>query len=464
MIKYKSIDDYIATFPEHIQEILEELRAAIQKAAPSASETISYQIPTFTLNGNLVHFAAYKNHIGFYPTSSGILAFKKELSIYEGSKGAVRFPLDKPLPLKLISKIVKFRIKENLRKKERKAAKKKSSVIPKNLKIKKTSLSLLFLITSLLFSGPVNSQEKKASITLQNYKSFENAYKLENDSLELVVVTDIGPRILYFGLKKGENLFHEIGYTKEQLKENKWRNYGGHRLWIAPEDKIITYQPDNFPASAIIKEQKLKITQKEDPITKTVKEIEIRLHPSKPYAEITHKITNNGDKDFELSAWALSVLKQGGRAILPLGKKGTHPEDLLPNYSINLWPYTKLGDPCWKIDSDYIQLNTKEKCDFPQKIGSSGTGGWIAYEINSVIFFKSYQYYGDSAYPDKNSSAEIFSNGKFIELETLSPLKVLKPKESLEHVEYWAILNAKDFKTAEPKILKLKQKMIDSFK
>lgn len=110
----KDIDAYIASFPEDVRAILEKVRATIRKAAPGAEETISYRIPTFTLNGNLVHFAAFKNHIGFYPGPTGIEAFKEDLSAYEGAKGSVRFPLDKPIPLGLISKIVKFRVKESL--------------------------------------------------------------------------------------------------------------------------------------------------------------------------------------------------------------------------------------------------------------------------------------------------------------------------------------------------------------
>jgi uncharacterized protein YdhG (YjbR/CyaY superfamily) len=109
-VGFVSIDEYIATFPEEIQKILEVLRATIKAAAPDAEEKISYQMPTFALKGNLVHFAAWKNHIGFYPTSSGTQAFRHELSIYEGAKGSVKFPIDKPLPLELISKIVKFRL------------------------------------------------------------------------------------------------------------------------------------------------------------------------------------------------------------------------------------------------------------------------------------------------------------------------------------------------------------------
>ena len=110
----KDIDAYIASYPKDIQEILEKVRMTIRENAPGADEKISYGIPTFYLKGNLVHFAAYKRHIGFYPTPSGIEKFKKELSVYKGAKGSVQFPLDKPIPYDLISEIVRFRVKENL--------------------------------------------------------------------------------------------------------------------------------------------------------------------------------------------------------------------------------------------------------------------------------------------------------------------------------------------------------------
>lgn len=113
----ETIDEYIASFPKNVQEILEEIRQAIRESAPNAEETISYQIPAFRLNGVLVYFAAFKNHIGFYPTSSGVTAFKKELSQYKVSKGTIRFPMDKPIPFDLIKKIVKYRVRENLAKK-----------------------------------------------------------------------------------------------------------------------------------------------------------------------------------------------------------------------------------------------------------------------------------------------------------------------------------------------------------
>lgn len=119
-IMANDVDTYIASFPEGIQNLLEQIRTRIRQTAPEAKETISYGMPTYVLNGNLVHFAAFKNHIGFYPSPSGIEQFKEELSAYKGAKGSVQFPLDKPMPLDLITKIVKFRVKENMEKDSKK--------------------------------------------------------------------------------------------------------------------------------------------------------------------------------------------------------------------------------------------------------------------------------------------------------------------------------------------------------
>lgn len=114
----KNIDEYISGFPEDVQKKLTQVRKTIKDAAPAAEEKISYAIPTFTLNGNLVHFAAFKNHIGFYPGPAGIEEFSEGLSTYKQAKGSVQFPLDKPIPLEIIKRIVKFRVKKNLEKKK----------------------------------------------------------------------------------------------------------------------------------------------------------------------------------------------------------------------------------------------------------------------------------------------------------------------------------------------------------
>jgi uncharacterized protein YdhG (YjbR/CyaY superfamily) len=125
MEQFANIDEYIATFPESTQQLLQQIRAAISKAAPKAEEAISYAMPTFKLHGNLVHFAGYKHHIGFYPGAGGIAAFKDEINKYKNAKGSVQFPLDKPLPLALVTKITKYRAKQNMEKAALKAGKKR---------------------------------------------------------------------------------------------------------------------------------------------------------------------------------------------------------------------------------------------------------------------------------------------------------------------------------------------------
>ncbi|RKP46264.1 hypothetical protein D7Z26_24600 [Cohnella endophytica] len=124
-ITYESIDEYISTFAPEVQAILQTLREAIKESAPDAKEKISYQMPTFELHGNLVHFAAFKKHIGFYPGASGIDEFKEEAKEFHKSKGTLQFPFDKPLPYDLISRIVKYRTARNIEKFESKSKKKK---------------------------------------------------------------------------------------------------------------------------------------------------------------------------------------------------------------------------------------------------------------------------------------------------------------------------------------------------
>ena len=124
-VKFNSIDEYIGLFPSEVQDILTTLRKVIKEAAPEATEKISYQMPTFAMHGNLVHFAAYKKHIGFYPAASGVAAYTDKLVEYKTSKGAIQFPIDKPLPYELIREIVQFRVDENLKRAGDKLEKKK---------------------------------------------------------------------------------------------------------------------------------------------------------------------------------------------------------------------------------------------------------------------------------------------------------------------------------------------------
>ena len=138
--KFKDVDSYIATFPKDVQATLEQVRNVIKSSAPKAEEVISYNMPAYKYLGLLVYFAGYKQHIGFYPTASGITAFKNELSNYKNAKGSVQFPLDKPMPLALIKKMVKHRVKENQEKEKRKTKKQLKNVIQKKINVNKKAI------------------------------------------------------------------------------------------------------------------------------------------------------------------------------------------------------------------------------------------------------------------------------------------------------------------------------------
>ncbi len=138
--KFKDVDSYIATFPKDVQATLEQVRNVIKSSVPKAEEVISYNMPAYKYLGLLVYFAGYKQHIGFYPTASGITVFKNELSNYKNAKGSVQFPLDKPMPLALIKKMVKHRVKENQEKEKRKTKKQLKNVIQKKINVNKKSI------------------------------------------------------------------------------------------------------------------------------------------------------------------------------------------------------------------------------------------------------------------------------------------------------------------------------------
>lgn len=180
------MDEYIAGFPKDVQKLLQQMRKTIKKAAPQAEETINYGIPTFTLNGNLVHFAAFKNHIGFYPAPSGIEAFKKELSAYAGAKGSVQFPMYDPLPLELVARIVEFRVAENLQKAENKKGKAPAKATDiSNKKPGKQEKSFQDDFLSILAAPARRALENKNIRTLKQLAAFSEA--------EVLLLHGMGP-------------------------------------------------------------------------------------------------------------------------------------------------------------------------------------------------------------------------------------------------------------------------------
>jgi hypothetical protein len=274
------------------------------------------------------------------------------------------------------------------------------------------------------------------------YQGWPNCYRLTNPIVELIVTGDVGPRIIRFGFIGEENEFKEFESTLGATGGDDFRLYGGHRLWHAPEVLQRTYQPDNATVSVAEQADGLIVTQRVEPTTGIEKQIDIRLDPALARAQIVHTLTNRGLWPVELAPWALTMMAPGGVGIIPLPPYGAQAQNLLPVSSIAYWPYTNLADPRYQWGSRYVMLRQDQSAERPQKIGLHSTSGWLAYARHNHVFVKGFdaQPTPPQRYPDFGSTVEMFTDAAMLELETLGPLVVLAPGDSVRHAESWALL------------------------
>jgi len=271
------------------------------------------------------------------------------------------------------------------------------------------------------------------------YGGWENCYRLANDQIELIVTGDVGPRIIRFGFIGKENMFKEFPDQLGRTESDEWLNFGGHRLWHAPEALPRTYFPDLEPVLIQETEGGLVATQKPEPTTGLQKQIEVILSPDKPEVQVKHKLINHNLWAVETAPWALSVMAPGGTAILPLPPRGTHPECLLPTSILCIWPYTNLSDPRWILGERYFLLNQDPKNALPQKLGIFASDGWAGYANFNCLFVKQVPIQLDGIYPDMGVNLEIFTNDEFLEVESLGPIDSIPPKGQIDHLEHWTL-------------------------
>ncbi len=270
-----------------------------------------------------------------------------------------------------------------------------------------------------------------------SYKGWENCYKLSNDIVDLIITGDVGPRVIRFGFVGDVNEFKEYEDMVGKVGGDDWRIYGGHRLWHGPEEKPRTYFPDNFPVIVEESEEFVKVIQPIEPTTGIQKEMDIYLAPDKPEVKIVHRLRNENLWSIELAAWALSVMRPGGKAIIPFPPRGTHEENLLPTNTVTMWAYTNFSDPRWLFMEKYLILKQDPQKIAPQKAGLMCKAGWCAYWNDKHLFVKQFEYKEGGNYPDMGCSVEVFTNADMLELETLSPLTTLPPNSIIEHTEIW---------------------------
>lgn len=271
------------------------------------------------------------------------------------------------------------------------------------------------------------------------YRDFGNCFKISNPDASVIVSSDFGPRILSYSLNDSENI---LGWHPDAAVETElgtWRPYGGHRLWIAPENMPLSYAPDNEPIESVEKSE-LSIRLKGPVDAAGVeKEMLMTLDEAGSAVEVEHRITNH-DEAREMSAWTLTIMAPGGEAFIPNEPSALYgPETLLPIRTLTLWPYTDLTDPRWTFHKNGIALRVDASSDAPQKIGVLNKQGWAEYRVGNVTFRKSFDFSEDARYPDMNSNTEIYTAGSFVEVESLSPLTTLGENESLDYRERWQL-------------------------
>lgn len=266
-----------------------------------------------------------------------------------------------------------------------------------------------------------------------------NCYRLSNGTVEVIVTTDIGPRIVRYGFVGGDNMLAELPEMKVETTLGTWHAWGGHRLWTAPEAMPRSYAPDNAPVQFTIDGGTIRLVQPVEEATGIQKEMTVSLADEGTGVTVGHRLTNRGFWAIDVAPWALTIMNGGGTVLIPQEPYRSHDDYLLPVRAVALWAYTDLGDPRWRFGPKFIRLSTDASREAPQKIGVANTRGWAGYLREGTLFVKRFPWNPTATYPDYGVNTETYTSGTFIELETLGPLVRLEPGESTAHEERWAL-------------------------
>jgi len=274
------------------------------------------------------------------------------------------------------------------------------------------------------------------------FGGWPNCLRLANDEVELITTLDVGPRILSYRRLGGPNVLKNYDGQLGGTRENEWMIRGGHRLWIAPEDEVLSYHRDNEPVSWVRDGNgPVVITSRMASPHPLRKDLSVTLAANGSRVDLLHAITNEGSSPITLATWALTVMAPGGTEIIPQPQLGEHPRDLLPNRTIVLWPYTDLTDTRWKLGRSHFLLQQRTG-GAPTKLGLAHSEGWVAYLLGDELFVKTFPLAEGAAYPDGGCNFETFTNGDMLEIESLGPLVTLQPGESTSHPETWHLSGA----------------------
>ena len=298
-------------------------------------------------------------------------------------------------------------------------------------------MRLLRTLAALLVMG---SAVVNAAVIVEKipYAGWQNCYRLSNGEVELIVTSDVGPRIIRYGFVGGQNLFVELEEDLGKTGGDNWRLYGGSRLWVGPEDPVYSYGADNDPVQIEIAGSSLT-AQAPVEHTGVQKGIKVELSDEGSAVRVVYTLANRTIWPLRVATWVLTMMAPGGAGITTLPPRGTHPEILAPTNPLIVFAFTNMADPRWSWLEKYIVLRQDPQNADPEKIGLFNTATRGAYLLNGELFVKKFAAFAEEEYPDMGSSYETFTNERFLEIETLGPLRTLQPGESIEHLEEWSL-------------------------
>ncbi len=294
------------------------------------------------------------------------------------------------------------------------------------------TLSALTCLVAASFSAPAAVKIEKI-----DYHGWKNSYRMSNGAVEVIVVSDIGPRIMHYGFVGGKNMFLEVPEMLGKRGETTWQSRGGHRLWAAPEMMPDTYALDNTACEAVVKGNSVTVTGPVEKETGLQKQIMVTIAPTGTSVTVLHTITNKSGKPRKMAPWALTQMAQSGMAIVAFPPRRRHEDYLLPTNPLTMWGFTNFTDPRWKLLEKYVTLKQDPGAKSPQKTGIFNTNTFAAYLLGSDLFVKRTHAYPSRTYPDFGCSVEMYSDPAILEIETLGPMITLASDASVRHTEHW---------------------------
>jgi hypothetical protein len=264
-----------------------------------------------------------------------------------------------------------------------------------------------------------------------------NCYRISNGEIELIVTSDIGPRIMRCGFVGSQNFFKVFDDQLGITGEAEWQHRGGHRIWLAPEDFQRTYARDNDSVDIQVHGTVLTATQNVEPETGLQKQLVITMCDSG--VEVLHRMKNTLPFAIRFSPWALTMMAPGGVGVTGFPTRGRHEDVLAPTNPLVMWAFTDLRDPRWKLLQKYLVLHHDPSNSDHTKLGHFNSKTWGAYVLGSEMFLKKYDADPSRLYPDMGCSYETFASEGMLELETLGPLTEVEPGGWLEHTERWSL-------------------------